>query len=420
MLLGTNLSKLINEIGDLNGEMRCGNIGHAPIGNSRASCQASIRRADDWTYSWFGGGPVRSIIILFEDQMSLENPVFKVANLRRDIVVLVDSAEKTDQRAHRKRFRTKAMDAFADDLGNLGWQTHIISVDRREGRGALGRALKWCANDVDTHHLIAAEPSDAAMRTSLERLAPRFRKTVRILNDLRFICSRQEFADMRSVNSSGMEFYQSLRRREALLMDGDEPEGGRWRHIDGNGRADLTLRTPDVEFERPAPTVFQANRDLERFIEFTLPRLSACEYLDPALPHSLPCPEIELMLDAGLLNPLSICHRIDRAFREGKVPLYAAEHAIYRIVGLREFRRGLMRLGEIPADSDPDPDQVMVFREAHERREAGLAAQRRIYKASSDHHPITPKQKVTAPISYTRRIALSASMALRGGLLNII
>lgn len=356
---------------------------------------------------------MRSIVILFEDQLSLANPVFKAANRRQDVIVLVDSAECTDQKARRKLFRTRAIEAFADELRTSGWEAHTICVDRREGRGALGRALKWCANDADIHHLIAAEPGDFSMRTSLERLAGRFRKTVRILNDHRFICSRQEFADMQRDGKSAAEFYQSLRRREGLLMDGSQPEGGRWRHIDGDAPAGLTSRLSDTEFDRPAPDAFQAKRELERFVEFTLPRLGPCEYLDPSQLQPFPSSEIETMLDAGLLSPLKVCHRIEGAYRDGKVPLHAAEHAIYRIVGLREFRRGLIRLGEVPAEFDPRPAEVVAFREAYERREAGLLAQRRLYSQKSKLAPLELKQDASKRIPFTHRIAISAANALR-------
>ncbi|MEM8752934.1 MAG: cryptochrome/photolyase family protein, partial [Pseudomonadota bacterium] len=221
-----------------------------------------------------------------------------------------------------------------------------VAVDRAEGPDGLGAALRRRANRAEIGRVTAAEPGDAAMRFALERLAGRFRKPVGILDDRRFLCTRDEFAAMREAAGSPAGVYRILRRREGLLMDGEKPEGGSWRIVEGGPRAEA--KAPRAGDEGPAaPTVERAASDLESFVETTLPGLGPCEDLDPASPHPFPCPEVEAALDAGLLNPLDVCRRIERAYREGRAPLAAAEHAIYRLVGLREYRRGLMRLGEI-------------------------------------------------------------------------
>ncbi len=58
---------------------------------------------------------------------------------------------------------------------------------------------------------------------------------------------------------------------------------------------------------------------------------------DEVLFHSLisPC------LNIGLLDPLAVCRRVERAYREGAVPLNAAEGFIRQVVGWREFVRGI-------------------------------------------------------------------------------
>ncbi|MEM7523859.1 MAG: cryptochrome/photolyase family protein [Pseudomonadota bacterium] len=319
---------------------------------------------------------MRSVVLVFDDQLSLENPVFKTAHPMRDIAVLVDCADHADETRGRRLFRVRALDAFASVLRRLRWRVEIISVDRSEGREALGRGLRWCANRADIGHLIAAETGDAFMRGALESLAEQFRKTVRILDDPRFICTRADFAEIRDAAASGREFYQLLRRREGLLMDGDAPEGGQWRFTEGGGCADPSPRARRVEFDRPAPTASQARRDLERFVRRVLPRLGACEDRDPAQPHPFPCPDVEAMLDAGVLSPRAVCRRIEEAYRAGEVPLAAAEHAMYRLVGLREYRRGLKRLGELPLELALSTARPAAVGSARGRRDGGFAEHR--------------------------------------------
>ena len=46
-------------------------------------------------------------------------------------------------------------------------------------------------------------------------------------------------------------------------------------------------------------------------------------------------------LNAGLLDPLAVCRRVERAYIDGDVPLNAAEGFIRQIIGWREYVRGI-------------------------------------------------------------------------------
>jgi deoxyribodipyrimidine photolyase-related protein len=41
------------------------------------------------------------------------------------------------------------------------------------------------------------------------------------------------------------------------------------------------------------------------------------------------------------LNPLEVCWRVERAYREGRAPLNAVEGFIRQIIGWREYMRGI-------------------------------------------------------------------------------
>jgi deoxyribodipyrimidine photolyase-related protein len=56
--------------------------------------------------------------------------------------------------------------------------------------------------------------------------------------------------------------------------------------------------------------------------------------------HSL----VSMYLNCGLLDPLTICRKVDAAYCAGKVPLNAAEGYIRQIIGRREYVRGIYRL----------------------------------------------------------------------------
>ncbi len=50
---------------------------------------------------------------------------------------------------------------------------------------------------------------------------------------------------------------------------------------------------------------------------------------------------LSLYINAGLLDPLAVCRRVETAWREGHAPLNAAEGFIRQIIGWREYVRGI-------------------------------------------------------------------------------
>jgi deoxyribodipyrimidine photolyase-related protein len=50
---------------------------------------------------------------------------------------------------------------------------------------------------------------------------------------------------------------------------------------------------------------------------------------------------ISQYLNCGLLDPLSICRKVEAAYRAGRVPLNAAEGYIRQVIGWREYVRGI-------------------------------------------------------------------------------
>ncbi|MEL7464555.1 MAG: cryptochrome/photolyase family protein [Pseudomonadota bacterium] len=294
-----------------------------------------------------------SIVIVFGDQLTQENPAIMRARPGLDLIVLIED-EANGQEGPRLRLqRGRAFELFAEALRRRRHRVETVSAIEAGDALSLHTALRRFAARGEFRGFATAEPSGRAIRLSLEALVERYRKPLSILRDPRFLCSRWDFADIMAEADGPLGFYKAMRRREAILMDGDAPVGGRWRIIDGEAAPrDAAAHVREPEFGSPAPTAAQAEIELERFALVDLPRLGACEFLDPLRPHPFPCPQLEALLDLGLLTPGGVAVRIERAFRDGHAPLHAAEHAIYRLIGLREYRRGLARIGDLFAADD--------------------------------------------------------------------
>ena len=161
------------------------------------------------------------------------------------------------------------------------------------------------------------------------------------------------------------DFYRAQRRRLGLLMDGEEPAGGRWNfdrenrrppprdsrpprpyrpredEIDEGVRRDLDrldLNTFGDDAPRLWPaTRAEARRSLERFVETRLPDFGrwqdAMLHGERFMWHA----HLSSSLNLGLLDPMEPLERAERAYREGHAPIEAVEGFVRQIVGWREY-----------------------------------------------------------------------------------
>ena len=202
---------------------------------------------------------------------------------------------------------------------------------------------------------------------------------VRVLPARGFATSMADFAvwaNGRGARRLLMEdHYRLARRRLDVLMDGDEPVGGRWNldadnrlpppkgkgrnvgigvvepwwpsedEIDDEVRYDLDRweRDGDVAFigadgPRLFPaTALEASAALEHFLANRLSAFGPYEDAmlsgDPWMAHSL----LSSSLNLGLLDPLDVVQRAETAYREGDLPLSSVEGLVRQVIGWRDY-----------------------------------------------------------------------------------
>jgi deoxyribodipyrimidine photolyase-related protein len=187
--------------------------------------------------------------------------------------------------------------------------------------------------------------------------------------------SAQEFADwVKGRNGKRLlmeDWYRSVRREHRVLMDGDQPAGGRWNYdsenrlpppkghshlpvpppwqpkedeIDERVRAQLDTWAADgVRFmgsdgpRRFAVTRSEALHALDDFIANRLtlfgPYEDAVLWQDPFMAHSL----LSVPLNLGLLHPREVvAHAID-ALEQDAATLASVEGLVRQIIGWREY-----------------------------------------------------------------------------------
>lgn len=290
------------------------------------------------------------------DQLDRSLGALGEAEPGRDRVLLVESAAKLASRPwHRQRAHLylAALRRFAAQLAEEGF-----AVDHRRAP-TLAAGLAAHRREFAPAEVAATEANSWDGQRMLERLG------VRTVASNQFLCHRGDFAAWAQGRKQlRMEdFYRHQRRRLGYLMDGDEPEGGRWNYDADNreppprdGRAWPTPLTddlddldaavladlPDTCVGAPPDGTWATTRDgalrrLAHVVDHVLPHFGPHEdamlSTNWHLAHTLLSPYLNL----GLLRPDEVCDAAERAYRAGAVPIASAEGFIRQVIGWREY-----------------------------------------------------------------------------------
>lgn len=294
-------------------------------------------------------------LLLFADQLG---PDFHGGEHSGRPVLLVESAAALRRRASHRQKLHLILSALRHATAGLGERATLIRAD------TYTEALRRYGRPV-----LVFEPTSMAAESFVHRLRERG-LVIEVLPTPAFALSRSDFRQWAGDRTRFRleDFYREQRRRFEVLMDGDQPVGGRWNYdaenresppkgratlevappyvpdeddIDAGVRADLdamSLRAVGADGPRLFPvTPDEARNALQHFITHRLGLFGRYEDAmmseDWAMSHSL----LSVPLNLGLLHPLEAVRAAEDAYRGGEVPLAAAEGFIRQILGWREY-----------------------------------------------------------------------------------
>lgn len=293
----------------------------------------------------------------------------------RDLILLAEVArEATYVRHHKKKiaFIFAAMRQFAHELEAAGHTVRYVPITDPDNTGdLLGEVRRALAGRADLTGLVLTRCGEWRLDSQMRDWEHALPVPVELREDDRFICSHARFAAFAQGRKQlRMEyFYREMRRETGLLMDGDQPAGGRWNY-DAENRAALPPGTVGPQRRWSAPDAVTASAiadvaarfpdhfgDLEPFL-FATTRADAeaiaADFIARILPgfgdHQDAMVEgqpwlwhavLSMYLNVGLLDPLALCRQAEAAYRSGAAPLNAVEGFIRQILGWREYVRGI-------------------------------------------------------------------------------
>jgi len=291
-----------------------------------------------------------------------------------DTVVLMTEVwdEATYVKHHKQKIALifSAMRHFAAELRDAGWSVDYVALDDSENAGSFTGEVARAIERHDPRAIHIVEAGEWRVQQAIEEWPDKFDCEVEILSDDRFVCSIAEFRDWAEDRDTlRMEFfYREMRRKTGLLMDGDKPEGGEWNYDSEN------RKPPKEGLEAPLRPIFEPDditRDCidlveERFDDhfgslenfgWPVTRDQAEEAADAFFAERIECfgPYQDAMIhgqddlfhsmlstsiNLGLLDPLELCQRAEKAYKEDNAPLNSVEGFIRQLIGWREYVRG--------------------------------------------------------------------------------
>ena len=314
------------------------------------------------------------VCVLLGDQLSESISSLKELDKKNDLILMCEVMSiMAHVRHHKKKlaFIISCMRHFALELKEKGYTVFYTRIDDKNNRGSIRKEVEWFLKRVKVKEIVITEPTEYHLLKEIEKWESLFKIPVNILEDDRYLCSKQEFRVWsRGKKQLRMEFfYREMRKKTSILMEGKDPIGGQWNYDAENRnppKKGLISPSPfkakkDLITEEAIKTVEKLFNDhfgdIEPFF-FGVTRMDALEVLkdfintklpffgkyqdammegDPWMFHS----HISMYLNCGLLLPMECIDAALDAFKKKEAPLNSVEGFIRQILGWREFVRGI-------------------------------------------------------------------------------
>jgi deoxyribodipyrimidine photolyase-related protein len=318
---------------------------------------------------------LRHLVLVLGDQLDAGSSVFDDFDPGRDAVWMAEVAHEATQvwsTQPRIAIFLAAMRRFRDTLRARGWTVHYRALDEH-AFPTLEAALAADLAALKPAKLIAVKPGEWRLAQSLPATCAAAGLPWVEYPDRHFYCDADDFAAWAGSRREYRQehFYRWLRRREGVLMDGDQPVGGQW-NFDAHNRGAFDRRGPGL---LPAPRAFVPDAGTREVIalvrtrfaahpgrldafDWPLDAAEAHEALDDFIAHRLPLfgryqdamwqgepwlyhSRLSAAMNLKLLSPRTVVDAAVREWREGRAPIEAVEGFVRQILGWREYVRGV-------------------------------------------------------------------------------
>lgn len=306
-------------------------------------------------------------------QIIFPNQLFKTSEVLKkvDTLYLVEEYLFFSQyKFHKQKiaFHRASMKAYADHL--MSAKKSVTYIDAKDTFSDIRNLLPHLKKEgVETIHII--NPTDnwleKHINNNLEGLTIKWYENPLFMNtkdDLKsfFKPTKKKFFQT--------SFYKNERKHRNILMNGDNPEGGKLTFDSENRKKYPKDKTPPniyfpekTKYHKDAETYVKTNFDknygelndfviypidfksadawLEQFFEYRFHEFGAYEDAIVKEEHFLNHSLLSPLINVGLLNPKEVIDKAIDFANNNNVPINSTEGFVRQILGWREFIRGV-------------------------------------------------------------------------------
>ena len=298
------------------------------------------------------------------------------SEVRCDVIyVLMEVRSETDYvRHHAQKVLGifAAMRDLADWMKASGHRVRYVRIDDPSNRHDITANLDALIAHYGAGYVQYQAPDEWRLDQQLKSWAGSCQVPVQMLDSEHFLSAREDVSRFFTGKKQWLmeTFYRQQRRLHGVLMTPDgKPEGGQW-NFDADNRKPWpgtpaasvdarpchdhsalwkciqaagvqTMGEPQAQTFRWPLNRTEAIAQLDHFVAEGLPYFGDFQDAISAhnwhLFHSL----LSFALNTKMLHPREVVERAEMAWRQGHVPLHAAEGFIRQILGWREYVRGV-------------------------------------------------------------------------------
>jgi deoxyribodipyrimidine photolyase-related protein len=290
--------------------------------------------------------------------------------------VLMEIRQETDYVAHHIQKVAAffaAMRAFAGRLRDLGHRVVYLKLDDPQNRQTIAGNVMDLLRQKKITHFEYLLPDEYRLDLELQELAKTLPVPCQALDTQHFLTERYELKEFFSGKKRYLmeSFYRWMRKRYDLLMDKDQPVGGKWNYDQKNRQAydhkvpipqalvfdndvsDIvrTIRKKKVATIgeiQPAQLIWPTTRDqslalLKSFVDDLLPAFGTYEDAMTSANWHLFHSRLSFAMNTKMLYPLEVIEASIKAWQKKspKIEIQQIEGFVRQILGWREYMRGI-------------------------------------------------------------------------------
>ncbi len=318
---------------------------------------------------------MKTLRLLLGDQLNLQHSWFKQKE-ENVLYAMFEMRQETDYAKHHIQKIVgffAAMREMADTLEKNGHKVIYYKINDTSNKQDLGLNLTQLILEYDITHFEYQAPDEYRLSSQLEQICKSLKITHEVYTTEHFLVSQDFLGKMFQGKKQVIleSFYRTVRKQYGFLMEGSEPEGGKWNYDHDNRKK--WNGTPAVPkgfpvhnevsaiFEeiktsecvyigeiKPSDFLWPINRSqslkvLEFFCKEALPHFGsfqdAMDQKEPWLFHS----RLSFALNTKMLHPKEVVEAAITAYKNNPeaISLAQVEGFIRQIAGWREYMRGI-------------------------------------------------------------------------------